>query len=119
MKEIRYTGFLNMDLLSTLFLGEVAGFLYVFNLGNFPKVRHFLASVNKEEDSVEVSDWLSNRLMDEGVDAFADVTEIYRMEMSDLRGNDGYEELNATIAEYQKKGSIGNEFLCIEFKVGK
>lgn len=121
MKEIRWAGFLDTDLLSVIYLAEnlETGFMYVFNAENRGKVGHYLRSFSKD-DKNDVSDWLSNRMTDEGLDVFCDVKEVYNMDRFDLVGNDGYDELEETIQVYrQKYPSIAPDMLVFEFKIEK
>lgn len=74
-REISNCGFMDGDLLSTLLIKGNEGKLYVFNWGNYGKVRNYLNSLD-DEDMLNVGDWLCDLLRD--YDISADVSVIDR-----------------------------------------
>jgi len=78
-REINNCGFMDGDLLSTLLINGNKGKLYVFNWGNYGKVRNYLNSVIlffDDDDVTSISDWLCDLLRD--YDISADVSVIDR-----------------------------------------
>lgn len=59
-------------------------------------------------------------MTDEGLDVWCEADEFYDMKIDDVTTLNGYEDLEATILEYERKYPVmGDKFLCVEFKVEK
>ena len=69
---IKNIGFIGRDLLAHLDVQDTIFTLYVFNWGNYGKVRKFLTFVD-DIDYLDIEDFLCNKLRDYEIDAEANV----------------------------------------------
>lgn len=65
-KEIKHFGFLDSDLLSTIIINGDKATLYLFNWGNYGKVRNYLSSIS-DDDFGDIENWLCDRFRDENM----------------------------------------------------
>lgn len=108
-REIKNCGFLDSDYLSTMLINRNNGILYVFNYGNYGRTWKFIMSISMESDSIDIEDWICNRLRDENMDVDSTVKSISIIKKSDVR--------NTKILSEYKDEEIGNDVLMIKFKI--
>ncbi len=87
-KEIKHFGFLQTDLLSTIIIYENdRAKLYLFNWGNYGKMRNYLESLS-DSDFNDIENWLSDRFRDEDMDVYPDVISIKSINKSEIMDTD-------------------------------
>src|SRR5687768_7906864 len=99
-KEIKFFGFLNTDLLSTVILNNNSAILYLFNWGNYGKIRNFLHSID-ESDFQKIEDWLTDRFRDEDIQANPNIQSISMINKLSIKDTD--------ILSSYEDGEIGND----------
>lgn len=108
-QEIKNFGFLQSDLLSTIIIyGDNTAKLYLFNYGNYGRVRKYLTSIS-EDDFTDIGDWLSDRFRDENIDVYPDVLSIKTIDKTEIKDTD-------ILTKYQD-GEIGSDVIEILIKM--
>lgn len=110
-KEYKNFGFLDSDILSTFIIDGKSAKLYLFNYGNYGKIRNYLNSISKD-DFEQIEDWLSDRFREEEIVTNIDdywIESIKTINKKDITDTD-------ILSEY-KDGEIGDDVIIININL--
>lgn len=108
MKEIKNIGFMNRDFLATILLNETCAKIYVFNYGNFSKIRHALHDMVSNYDKIAIEDWLCDLMRDYKISCYPEIESRKLIDLKEVQGT--------TLHLEQESASIGQEVVEITVK---
>jgi hypothetical protein len=117
-REISNAGFLDSDFLTTMFINNDHGILYIFNWGNYGKVRNYLSSlsINDKDEKIEIEDWITNRLRDEEMDVNINVESIDMLSLQ-KEMEESIPLMGSKMLDKYSDDSIGDGFIKISFRI--